>query len=278
MNEVQDVGRQRAPKGILAEGESRPHRQNGALLPRRSLIVVDRRTVICQCLCLWICTLGPEFHPISLTNIEDARHSDRASRASAVVFCTGAMAPNDDVWLREQVAWTRNNLPEAPLVLFTESSDERLVDATVRQLQLSGYIPTSSSLELAATALRLIVAGGRYVPQMCDESEGPTVPGPDSPQCPRGVASASYGGLTVREQSVLDLLELGLPNKVIGYRLGMSQSTAKAHVHNIVAKLNVHNRTAAAVARFAASIPRKSCASPASTGSVNDTRPLGETV
>jgi DNA-binding NarL/FixJ family response regulator len=32
----------------------------------------------------------------------------------------------------------------------------------------------------------------------------------------------------------------------------MSQSTVKAHVHNIIAKLHVHNRTAAAVARFAA--------------------------
>ena len=51
---------------------------------------------------------------------------------------------------------------------------------------------------------------------------------------------------------MLDLLERGLPNKLIAYRLGMSPSTVKAHVHNIIAKLRVRNRTEAAVARHAA--------------------------
>ena len=51
---------------------------------------------------------------------------------------------------------------------------------------------------------------------------------------------------------MLELLEHGLPNKIIAYRLEMAQSTVKAHVHSIIAKLNVRNRTEAAVARYAA--------------------------
>ena len=38
-----------------------------------------------------------------------------------------------------------------------------------------------------------------------------------------------------------------MANKIIAYRLSLSQSTVKAHVHNIISKLNVSNRTEAAV-------------------------------
>ncbi|HEY7971415.1 MAG TPA: LuxR C-terminal-related transcriptional regulator [Xanthobacteraceae bacterium] len=38
-----------------------------------------------------------------------------------------------------------------------------------------------------------------------------------------------------------------MPNKTIACRLGMSQSTVKVHVHKILNKLKVSNRTAAAV-------------------------------
>ena len=128
------------------------------------------------------------------------------------------------------------------------SADLRLAEEAVRQLHLSGYIPTSSSLELASTALRLVIAGGRYFPEKCLDADKAT---PTTSQAP--ASSAHYVKLTTREAAVLELLEHGLPNKIIANRLRMSQSTVKAHVHNIIAKLNVRNRTEAAVARYAAS-------------------------
>ena len=42
---------------------------------------------------------------------------------------------------------------------------------------------------------------------------------------------------------LLDFLRQGLPNKIIAYELGISQSTVKAHLHNIMAKLHAKNRT-----------------------------------
>ena len=53
--------------------------------------------------------------------------------------------------------------------------------------------------------------------------------------------------LTPRELVVMELLAQGTANKIIAYRLGMSQSTVKVHVHNILKKLKVRNRTEAAV-------------------------------
>lgn len=51
--------------------------------------------------------------------------------------------------------------------------------------------------------------------------------------------------LSAREMEVLDLLVIGLSNKQIAYRLYIAETTAKNHVKSILAKLNVHDRTAA---------------------------------
>jgi DNA-binding NarL/FixJ family response regulator len=53
--------------------------------------------------------------------------------------------------------------------------------------------------------------------------------------------------LTKRERDVLAAVAQGLPNKQIGRELGLSESTVRVHVSNILTKLQVANRTAAAI-------------------------------
>lgn len=52
--------------------------------------------------------------------------------------------------------------------------------------------------------------------------------------------------LSSREHHILSLLTDCLSNKQIARRLGLEVSTIKNHVHNIIVKLNVRNRTEAA--------------------------------
>ena len=47
---------------------------------------------------------------------------------------------------------------------------------------------------------------------------------------------------------MLQLLAEGLPNKVIAHRLGISETTVKAHVGEILRKLKVYSRARAIVA------------------------------
>ncbi len=51
--------------------------------------------------------------------------------------------------------------------------------------------------------------------------------------------------LTPRETDVLEMLAEGVSNKVIAYRLGISEHTAKFHVNSILAKLDAGTRTEA---------------------------------
>lgn len=53
--------------------------------------------------------------------------------------------------------------------------------------------------------------------------------------------------LTPREREVLDHVARGLTDREIGVRLFISRPTVSTHLTNILAKLGVPNRTAAAV-------------------------------
>ncbi|MBI1880297.1 MAG: response regulator transcription factor [Chloroflexi bacterium] len=53
--------------------------------------------------------------------------------------------------------------------------------------------------------------------------------------------------LSERELEVLQWLASGASNREFGWRLTITESTVKRHVYNIFGKLNVRNRTQAAL-------------------------------
>ncbi len=59
---------------------------------------------------------------------------------------------------------------------------------------------------------------------------------------------AMLGGLTPTQMKVLEGVNSGLLNKQIAFDLGIAEATVKAHMTALMRKLNVHNRTQAAIA------------------------------
>lgn len=64
---------------------------------------------------------------------------------------------------------------------------------------------------------------------------------------PPAVETADLPHLTAREREVLLLLRDGLTNRAISRRLGISESTVKAHLTSIFQRLGVRDRTQAAL-------------------------------
>jgi len=110
------------------------------------------------------------------------------------------------------------------------ASGDRLVNAIQRTLK--GESPLNQ--ELAAQLLR----------RLADKSGEEAQPPPPQPQ-KRGYRLAEE--LTPRETEVLGLLARGQSNPDIAQSLSISRATAKVHVERIIRKLEVSDRTQAAV-------------------------------
>ena len=111
------------------------------------------------------------------------------------------------------------------------ASGDRLVNAIQRTLK--GESPLDQ--ELAAQLLR------RLADKRGEEKAQP------SPQPQRQEAPPLLEALTPRETEVLGLLAKGQSNPQIAQTLTISRSTAKVHVERIIRKLEVSDRTQAAV-------------------------------
>jgi len=206
-------------------------------------VIVGQQEFIRGCLDSWINKFCEEFQLASIDDVTEPKATAILDCATVTVFYATGLVLSEN-WLDQQVAWLRSNRPNIPIVAILEPDRTQTIADLVGRLRLHGYVPTSSSMEVAAAVLRLVAAGGTYIPYTRDENAAPVLNG----QMCQMSKAVRVAGLTPRERGVLELLELGMSNKIIAYRLSLSQSTVKAHVHNIIAKLKVHNRTEAAVA------------------------------
>jgi DNA-binding NarL/FixJ family response regulator len=147
-----------------------------------------------------------------------------------------------NTWVQSAIELLRVRLPGASTVVLADRNEVAEVNRALTH-GVRGYIPTSVEWEVAVAALRLVSAGGTFVPADALRSTA-SKPG-DQPEGKRQGRSDGLD-LTPRELSVIDLLREGKPNKVIAAQLDMQENTVKVHVRNILKKLNATNRTHAA--------------------------------
>ena len=128
-----------------------------------------------------------------------------------------------------------------PVAVFSmiESPDEM---RAVLSRGVRAFIPKSTDDVLVVNILRLVMAGGSYVPPVLGM---PGVPAAAGASPARGGAPSVFDGLTRRQLEVLDLLAQGLSNQEIGERLGLNLSTVKTHVTGVLKALGVGSRTQA---------------------------------
>ena len=116
------------------------------------------------------------------------------------------------------------------IVLTTYEADEDVFRAM--QSGARSYLLKDMSTEEIAGTIRSVERGGTELPPRIAE---------------RLAARAQREDLTPREREVLQLLVRGRSNKEIGAQLYISDETVKSHLKTLFAKLNVRDRTDAAI-------------------------------
>lgn len=132
-----------------------------------------------------------------------------------------------------------DTMPEIRVVMLTVSQeDHKLVDAL--RAGAKGYLLKSLSSDEFINLLHGLEKGEPPIASSVTARLMNYVAQQSSPNEVRN------DNLTEREVELLGYLGLGLPNKLIAEKLGVSDNTVKYHIKNILQKLNFTNRAEAA--------------------------------
>lgn len=134
--------------------------------------------------------------------------------------------------------------PEARVIVVTGARDDGML---IRLLQrgVAGFVPKAANTAVVEAALRLVIAGGRYLPErLFDIAAGDDVSA-SLATLPAPLPEGSAERLTERQLEVLRLVASGQSNKQIARALDLAPSTVKSHVSEIFGRLGATNRVEA---------------------------------
>jgi DNA-binding NarL/FixJ family response regulator len=143
--------------------------------------------------------------------------------------------------------------PKLPILVLSGSEDPAVMKR-VLDMGVNGFVPKAYSPDVMLSAVRLVMAGGIYVPPMAlqprqhHEETDPASLSNVNGSLDERMRERLQSLLTDRQMDVLRLLSQGKPNKVIARDLGISEGTVKIHLAAIFRALNVRNRVEAVVA------------------------------
>ena len=126
--------------------------------------------------------------------------------------------------------------PQLPVVMVSAREEPAVIRRALDHGAM-GFIPKSSNADELGAALRHVLDGDRWVPDIAESA-------PRTADDEHDVA-ARVRELTPQQFRVLQMLGSGKLNKQIGYELGVSEATIKAHMSAILRKLGASNRTQA---------------------------------
>jgi DNA-binding NarL/FixJ family response regulator len=140
----------------------------------------------------------------------------------------------------------KEQFPNIKVLMLTTFNDSELIFEALEQ-GASGYLLKDMATDTIVQAILTAHAGGVVLPQditaqIVKELKRTKVDSIAEQRVPKQI-----GQLTERELEVLRELGYGLNNKEIAEKLFITEGTVKNHVSNIISKLELRDRTQAAI-------------------------------
>ena len=136
-------------------------------------------------------------------------------------------------------------LPDTKVLMLTTFNDSALIFEALEE-GASGYLLKDMPTDAIVQAIMTVQSGGMVLPrdltaEIVKEMRKNQAANPNT-EAPKMIYD-----LTERELEVLNKLGLGLNNKEIASELFISEGTVKNHVSNLISKLELRDRTQAAI-------------------------------
>ena len=132
----------------------------------------------------------------------------------------------------------QNKIPVKVLILTVHNEVEYLLKAV--DIGIDGYLLKDSSYDELKEAIDVIISGNTYI-------QPSLLPALNESMEDYALDKEKIEWLTKRELDVLRLISEGCSNKKISDELSISERTVKNHISHIFRKINVEDRTQAAV-------------------------------
>lgn len=132
----------------------------------------------------------------------------------------------------------QNKIPVKVLILTVHNEVEYLLKAV--DIGIDGYLLKDSSYDELKEAIDVVISGNTYI-------QPSLLPALNESMEDYALDKEKIEWLTKRELDVLQLISKGCSNKKISDELSISERTVKNHISHIFRKINVEDRTQAAV-------------------------------
>lgn len=212
-----------------------PSKLAGASLDSLTIGLIDFYRLTQECLTKVFDDLQADISIYSFMTVKECIAEARNDLDLIIYYLHGSEA--SDATVMQAITTVCQAFPTIPVIVFSDadcSQQSKIMRSTLKS-GARGFIPTrTASLPITLAAIRFVKAGGTFVPvDLLLTSRPDRAPG-------------RQDRLTSRQVAVLSHLQQGKANKIIAYELGMSESTVKVHVRNIMRKMGATNRTQAA--------------------------------
>lgn len=199
-----------------------------------SFLVVDDHPLFLEALRLSLNSAYPNATVIEASSITEARKMI-AERGSFDLVLLDLSMPDTSGF--DGLLELRTVYPKLPVVICSALEDPRIIHEAIGY-GASGFISKSVRRSELAAAIEEVMSGNVYLPANYEP--------------PQAAASTSdlaqrLASLTPQQLRVLKMLRQGMLNKQIAYELNVGETTVKAHVSEILRKLNVASRTQAVI-------------------------------
>lgn len=149
--------------------------------------------------------------------------------------------PGSDADPAEAVEAIRDDLPDVPVLVMAETLVAAEFNACLN-VGVSGYLLSDISRDALQHSIRLMILGEKV---FATELAKVWLSGGLEKRL--HCAKKLDHSLTARESEILSCLLEGESNKSIARRLEITESTVKIHMKSLLRKINVQNRTQAAI-------------------------------
>ncbi|EAA1041686.1 DNA-binding response regulator [Salmonella enterica subsp. enterica] len=138
----------------------------------------------------------------------------------------------DAEFCREVLQRTAQQFPEVKIIITAMGGSQKWLHE-VMQFNVQAVVPRDSDAETFVLALNAVVRGMMFLPgDWLNSTE---------------LESRDIKALSARQREILQMLAAGESNKQIGRALNISTGTVKAHLESLYRRLDVKNRTQAAM-------------------------------